>query len=332
VAATPQEQPQADSAMTKPDLRPMLATLTGQPFDDSDWIFETKWDGFRAIAVTRPGHAQLYSRRGHDISEKYPSICAALAAVKHEAVFDGELVALDARGRSRFQLLQNAERNQTHLLYCVFDLLYLDGKDLRDWPLLKRKATLEAVLPNSKLLLYSTHVAGDGIKAFKTAARAGEEGVIAKRAASRYESGKRTRDWLKVKASQEQEVVIVGFTAPKGQRRFFGALLLAVRDGKTWKYAGRVGAGFTHASLGELHDKLVPLITDTKPITEKVPNLAGTTWVKPKLVAQIKFTEWTAGGEMRHPVFLGLRTDKKAAEATRETPEPLPKAKPRKTK
>ncbi len=318
--------------MTKPDLRPMLATLTDQPFDDPDWIFETKWDGFRAIAVARPGRARLYSRRGHDISEKYPSICAALAAVKNEAVFDGELVALDAHGRSRFQLLQNAERSHTRLLYCVFDLLYLDNKDLRDWLLLQRKAALEAVLPKSKLLLYSTHVVGGGIKAFKAAARAGEEGVIAKRAASRYQSGKRTRDWLKVKASQEQEVVIVGFTAPKGQRRFFGALLLAVREGKIWNYAGRVGAGFSHARLGELHDRLVPLITDTKPIAEKVPNLAGTTWVKPKLVAEIKFTEWTAGGEMRYPVFLGLRTDKKATDVTRELPKPLRKAKPRKAK
>jgi bifunctional non-homologous end joining protein LigD len=316
----------------KPDLRPMLATLTDQPFDDRSWLFETKWDGFRAIAVARPGHARLYSRRGHDVSEKYPSICTALAAIKHEAVLDGELVALDSQGRSRFQLLQNAGRNSAHLLYCVFDLLYLDGKDLRRWPLLKRKEALERILPKSPLLLYSTHVAGAGIKAFNQAKREGEEGVIAKRADSLYESGTRTRDWLKVKASQEQEVVIVGFTAPRGSRRFFGALLLAVRDGKAWRYAGRVGAGFTHAKLGELHEKLVPLITDTKPIGEKVPNVANTTWVKPRLVAQIKFTEWTKGGEMRHPVFLGLRTDKPATQVTRETPKPLREAKPPKTK
>ena len=150
---------------------------------------------------------------------------------------------------------------------------------------------------------------------------------MAKLASSRYHSGQRTRDWLKVKASKVQEVVIVGFTAPKGQRRFFGSLLLAVRDGKSWKYAGRVGAGFAHASLGELHDKLVPLITDTKPIAEKVPNVAGTTWVKSKLVAEIKYTEWTKAGEMRHPVFLGLRTDKKATDVVREVPKPLRAAK-----
>lgn len=305
----------------KPDLRPMLATLTDKPFDDPDWVFETKWDGFRAIAVAGPGHASLYSRNGIDISRKYPSICAALAAIKHEAVLDGELVALDAHGRSRFQLLQNAERNAARLLYCVFDLLYLDGKDLRDWPLLKRKEALEKVLPKSPLLLYSTHVAGDGIKAFTKAKRAGEEGVIAKLASGTYESAKRTREWLKVKASQEQEVVIVGFTKPRGSRKCFGALLLAVRDGRRWKYAGRVGAGFSEKTLRALYAQMVPLITSAKPIEKKVPSEANTTWVKPKLVAEIKFTEWTAGGEMRHPVFLGLRTDKPATEVIREVPK-----------
>ncbi len=313
----------------KPDLRPMLATLTDQPFDDPAWIFETKWDGFRAIAVAEPGRASLYSRRGHDISAKYPTICAALAKIKQKAVFDGEVVALDETGRSRFQLLQNYGRNSVPLLECVFDLLYLDGKDLRDWPLLKRKEALKKILPKSKLLLYSTHVMGDGIKAFKQAARAGEEGVIAKLAGSQYHSGTRTREWLKVKASQEQEVVIVGFTKPRGQRRFFGSLLLAVRDGKDWVYCGRAGTGFTHASLAELYDALTPLITTTKPIAAKVPNEASTVWVKPKLVAEVKFTEWTEGGEMRHPVFLGLRTDKPASQVVREVPKPLLAAKPK---
>jgi bifunctional non-homologous end joining protein LigD len=314
--------------MKKPDLRPMLATLTDEPFDDPGWVFETKWDGFRAIAVTGPGHASLYSRNGNDISRKYPSICAALAAIKHEAVLDGELVALDEHGRSRFQLLQNVGRNAARLLYCVFDLLYLDGKDLRGKPLLERKQLLDQILPKSRLLLYSAHVAGDGIKAFNRAARAGEEGVMAKLASGRYYSGVRTREWLKVKASQEQEVVIVGFTAPRRSRKYFGALVLAVRDGKHWKYAGRAGTGFTQAGLRDLHAKLTPLITKVKPIPEKVPDEGSTTWVKPKLVAEAKFTEWTAAGEMRHPVFLGLRTDKKATEVTREMPKPLREAKP----
>jgi len=313
----------------KRDLRPMLATLTDKPFDDLDWVFETKWDGFRAIAVAGPGHAALYSRNGNNISDKYPTICAALAKIRHEGVIDGELVALDPHGRSRFQLLQNVGRSAARLLYCVFDLLYLDGADLRDKPLLERKELLKRTLPSSPLLRYSAHVVGQGLKAFEDAKRASEEGIIAKLAKGHYHSGTRTREWLKVKASQEQEVVIVGFTAPRGERRFFGSLLLAVREGKVWRYTGRAGTGFTHQRLRQLYEKLTPLITKVKPVSAKVPNQANTTWVKPKLVAEVRFTEWTAAGEMRHPVFLGLRTDKPATEVTKEMPKPLSEAKPR---
>jgi len=310
------------------ELRPMLATLTDKPFDDPDWVFETKWDGFRAIAVAKPGQAALYSRNLNDISRKYPSLCAALAKIKHEAVLDGELVALDEHGRSRFQLLQNAEREFARLLYCVFDLLYLDDKDLRGKTLLERKGALEKILPKSPLLLYSAHVVGEGIEAFNRAKRAHEEGVMAKLSISLYHSGMRTRDWLKVKASQEQEVVIVGFTAPRGSRKYFGALVLAVREGTGWRYVGRAGTGFDTKTLRTVYDTLVPLITDKKPIPQKVPDAGNTSWVKPKLVAEVKFTEWTAAGEMRHPVFLGLRTDKPATEVIREKPKPLSKAKP----
>jgi bifunctional non-homologous end joining protein LigD len=205
----------------------------------------------------------------------------------------------------------------------VFDLLYFDGEDLRDWPLLKRKRVLEKVLPKSPLLHYSTHVVGDGIDAFTKAKRAHEEGVIAKLADSRYHSGKRTREWLKVKASQEQEVVIVGFTKPRGSRKCFGALVLAVRDGKRWKYADRVGTGFDDKTLHALYAKLVPLITRAKPVEKRVPDEKNTTWVRPKLVAEVKFTEWTKGGEMRHPVYLGLRTDKPATQVVREVAKPI---------
>jgi len=299
----------------------MLATLTDKPFDNPDWIFETKWDGFRAVAVVAPGKAKLYSRNGLDISRKYPSIVDALAKIKESAVLDGELVALDARGRSRFQLLQNAEREKVRLLYCVFDLLYLDGMDTRKLKLIERKAALKAILPKSKLLLYSAHVARKGIAAFERAKRAGEEGVMAKLALSRYHSGVRTRDWLKVKAHQEQEVVIVGFTAPRRSRKYFGALVLAVREDGAWAYVGRAGTGFDAARLRDIHALMAPLFTDKKPVVAKVPNERSTTWIKPKLVAEVKFTEWTTGGEMRHPVFLGLRTDKKASEVVRELPK-----------
>ena len=306
----------------KPDLRPMLATLTDKPFDNPDWIFETKWDGFRLIAEIKDGSVALYSRNLIDVSSKYPSICRALSKIKGFAVIDGELVALDAQGRSRFQLLQNAEREKVRLMYCAFDLLYRGEEDLRGRPLIERKEMLEKLLPKNSLLHYSAHVWGDGIAAFRRAARAGEEGVMAKLASSLYYSGQRTRDWLKVKASLGQEVVIVGFTAPRRSREYFGSLLLAVRDGKVWRYVGRAGTGFDRDTLKSLHGLMVPLITTAKPVAEKVPDAGNTTWIKPKLVAEVKFTEWTAQGEMRHPVFLGLRTDKKATDVIREVPKP----------
>src|SRR5262245_39756776 len=225
------------------DLRPMLATLTDQLFDDPAWVFETKWDGFRVVALVKGGKARLYSRNGLDVSRKYPSICEALRATAYVAVFDGELVALDDKGRSRFQLLQNAEREATRLCYCVFDLLYLGRKDLRHRPLLERKEALEATLPRDPMLEYSTYVVGEGIAAFHRAQRAEEEGVVAKFASGLYYSGRRTREWLKVRVSQGQEAVIVGFTEPRRSRQCFGALVLAVREGSRWRYVGRVGTG-----------------------------------------------------------------------------------------
>jgi len=180
---------------------------------------------------------------------------------------------------------------------------------------------LEKILPRDPLLHYSIHVWDKGIAAFKRAARAGEEGVMAKFARGHYYSGQRSREWLKVKASLGQEVVIVGFTAPRRSRAYFGSLVLAVREGNRWRYVGRAGTGFDRESLKSLHALLVPLITKSKPIAEKVPDEANTTWVKPKLVGEVKFTEWTSKGEMRHPVFLGLRTDKKATDVIREIPK-----------
>jgi bifunctional non-homologous end joining protein LigD len=300
----------------------MLATLTDKPFDDPEWIFETKWDGFRLMAEIKDGSVALYSRNLIDLSSKYPSICAALRKVNGFAVIDGELVALDAHGRSRFQLLQNAEREKVRLLYCAFDLIYREEEDLRGRPLIGRKEMLEKLLPKDPLIHYSTHVRDKGIAAFRRASAAGEEGVMAKLATSRYYSGERTRDWLKVKASLGQEVVIVGFTAPRRSREYFGSLLLAVRDGKEWRYVGRAGTGFNREMLKSLHALMAPLITSSKPVPEKVPDAANTTWIKPKLVGEVKFTEWTAKGEMRHPVFLGLRIDKKATDVIREEPKP----------
>lgn len=305
------------------DYRPMLATLIDKPFDDKDWVFETKWDGFRMIADIKPNKVTLYSRNGTNVTARYPTIVKALKKIKLRAVIDGELVALDTKGRSRFQLLQNALNTKTRLEYCVFDLLFLDGKDLRKKTLLERKAELKKIMPKTSLLRFSEHRAKNGTRFFKEAKKANLEGIMAKRAAGLYYSGKRTREWLKIKAVHEQEVVIVGFTEPRRSRKYFGALVLAVRDGKRWKYIGRAGTGFDAAALKSIHAKLVPLVIDKKPVAEKVPDEAQTTWVRPHMVGEVKFTEWTSCGEMRHPAFLGLRDDKPASQVVREREKTL---------
>jgi bifunctional non-homologous end joining protein LigD len=304
-------------------LQPMLATLTDAPFDDADWVFEDKYDGFRMVACVEAGHVTLYSRNGKIISDSYVEVAQALERVKTDAVLDGELVALDSQGVSRFQLLQNALRHEAKLLYCVFDLMFSGGEDLRGLPLVERKKRLRNILPRHSLLAFSQHRKQYGTKFFREAEKHGLEGIMAKRARSTYQSGARTKDWLKIKTARRQEVVIAGFTAPRRSRPYFGALVLAVRDGKQWRYIGHVGTGFSHATLEELHGRLVPLRTASSAFRERVKDEAMTTWVKPKLVAEVKFTEWTTGGEMRHPVFLGLRDDKRAEDVVREEEKPL---------
>jgi bifunctional non-homologous end joining protein LigD len=296
----------------------MLATLTDAPFDDKGWVFEDKYDGFRMVAKIEGGKVTLYSRNGKIISHSYIEVARALEGVKGDAVVDGELVALDSGGVSHFQLLQNALRNEAKLRYCAFDLMFHDGEDLRSLPLLERKKRLRAILPRDKLIAFSRHRKTFGVKFFEEAGRQGLEGIMAKRAVSRYVSGGRTADWLKMKASKRQEVVIAGFTAPRRTRPFFGSLVLAVREENVWRYIGHVGAGFSHKTLEELHGALLTLRITKSPFRGKVKDEAVTTWVKPSLVAEVKFTEWTTSGEMRHPVYLGLRTDKRAGDVIRE--------------
>ena len=298
----------------------MLATLVDAPFDDKTWVFETKWDGFRLITENR-GHAvRLWSRNGIDVTTRYAVLLPALQKIDGWCVIDGELCALDAHGRSRFQLLQNALNKKAKLLYVVFDALFVGGKDIREKPLLERKRILKALMPRDPLLRYSEHIAEFGRREFAKAERAHEEGVIAKRAAGLYYSGKRTREWLKFKAVHEQEVVIVGYTEPRRSRKYFGSLVLAVRDNamKRWVYAGHVGTGFDEAALRSLYATMQPLRTDKKPFDQKVKDEKATTCLIPKLVGEVKFTEWTSEGEMRHPAFLGLRKDKNAFDVIRE--------------
>lgn len=308
------------SRIAKAALKPMLATLIDAPFDDPDWVFETKWDGYRALAKIDAGKVTLLSRRGTIITRDYPGIAAALTKLKqvHQCVIDGELVALDSRGRPRFQLLQNARNARTRLVYYVFDLLFLDGQDLRRSPLVERKQLLKALLKSSKAIRYSRHSKRNGKAAFRAARRRGDEGVMAKRAQGLYLSGKRTREWLKIKTVLRQEVVIVGYTRPKRSRQHFGALVLAVRKRNKWQYVGRAGTGFDRDNLKYIHSKLLPLRSARKPIEAEVPDERSTIWVRPHLVGEVKFTEWTRDGQMRHPAFLGLRTDKPARSVVRE--------------
>jgi bifunctional non-homologous end joining protein LigD len=303
-----------------PAYRPMLATLVDKPFDDKAWVFETKWDGFRLITEKR-GHAvRLWSRNGIDVTKRYAVLLPALQKIDGSCVIDGEICALDAHGRSRFQLLQSALYKKARLLYVLFDALFVGGKDIREKPLLERKERLRTLLPRDPLLRFSKHVPEYGKREFAKAQRAHEEGLIAKRATGLYYSGKRTREWLKFKAVHEQEVVIVGYTEPRRSRKYFGSLVLAVRDkgAKRWVYAGHVGTGFDQAALKSLYGVMQALRTNEKPFDQKVKDEKATTWLIPKLVGEVKFTEWTSEGEMRHPVFLGLRSDKAAADVVRE--------------
>ena len=274
-------------------LQPMLATLIDAPFDDQKWVFEDKYDGFRMVATIEGGEVTLYSRNGKIISHNYIEVAKALEGVKHDAVIDGELVAIGTDGVSHFQLLQNARRHEAKLQYCAFDLMFQDGDDLRGLSLLERKKRLKAILPKHKLIAFSHHRATFGTKFFREADRNGLEGIMAKRADSQYLSGARTDNWLKIKTSKRQEVVIVGSTAPRRTRPCFGALALAIREGKEWRFIGHVGTGFNHETLKELHGKLIKLKMGKSPFPKKVRGEAVTTWVKPTLVAEVKFTEWT---------------------------------------
>src|SRR5688572_3812247 len=287
-------------------LQPMLATLVDRPFDDKAWVFETKWDGFRTIADIKRRKVVLYSRNGQVVTGRYAAVAEALQGIRHDCVLDGELVALNREGVSRFQLLQNALRSKAALRYCVFDIMFLDGRDLRGLTLLERKKRLESILVAHELLKYSRHRLEHGRKYFAEAERRKEEGIIAKRAASLYFSGKRSMEWQKIKTSARQEVVIAGYTKPRRSRRYFGSQVLAVRKGAQWQYVGHAGTGFNAHSLRNVYKRLQTLRATKKPFREKVRYEAQTTWVRPRLVGEVKFAEWTRKGEMRHPVFVGM--------------------------
>lgn len=289
----------------------MLASLGDSPFDNPEWLFETKYDGYRALALCDgKGKVQLYSRNLLSFNQMYAPLVQQLSKIKHACLLDGEIVVEDTKGRSSFQLLQNYENEPWRLKYYVFDLLMLDKKLTIDLPLLERKDLLELLLGKFKLsnVFYSAHVIAKGKQLFKRAKQKGWEGIIAKHGYSAYRPGKRTTDWLKIKLTQEQEAVIIGITPPKGSRAFFGALLLGAYVKGKLQFTGKCGTGFTDKDLEQLYQKFKPLFTEKVPVTQPA-GINQIQWLKPKLVCQVKFTEWTTDGSMRHPVFMGLRLD-----------------------
>jgi bifunctional non-homologous end joining protein LigD len=292
----------------------MLATLVDVPFTRSNWIFEEKYDGVRILAYKEGTRVTLISRNAIDRTEHYPEIAQAVLALKSETLLlDGEVVVFDANGVSRFELLQQGKGKPE---YAIFDCLYRDGKDLRRDPLSLRRGILEGLSRLGPKLRLSAKLDPDGLKAFRIASRKGLEGVVCKNLEAVYESS-RSREWLKVKVHHEQEFVIGGFTKPKGTRSAFGALLLGVYDRKGLLYTGKVGTGFDEETLSNLRHKFQPIIQSKSPFVE-LPKEPDATFLKPELVAQISFAEWTKEGKLRHPVYLGLRDDKKAKEVRRE--------------
>ena len=299
----------------------MLATLSDKPFDDDDWLFEIKWDGYRGICtIDERGKMKLISRNGLDLLAKFPDmedLAQAFSSVP--IVVDGEIVSLDKKGRSDFQRLQYYGKERVALTYVAFDVLYADGQDLRKHPLDERKALLERLIADETLVMYSKHIVGKGTKLYEQAKRNDLEGIIAKKRASTYQE-RRSRDWLKIKAQFEQEFVIGGWTEPKGSRSGFGALLLGVYEDKKLRYVGSVGTGFSSKLLGEIYARLKKLERKTSPFVNDVIANAPVHFTKPELVAEVRFTEWTRDRYLRQPAYLGLREDKDPKDVVAELP------------
>jgi bifunctional non-homologous end joining protein LigD len=301
-----------------------LATLVDDAPTGDGWVHEIKFDGYRMLSRVDDGECVIVSRNGKEWTASFPTIANALVRLPMKSGWiDGEIVVLDANGRTSFQALQNvlSEGLSAKLVYYVFDLPYADGYDLRDATLVERKKLLAKIVGEGSVVRYSDHVAGDGPQFFAQACRLGVEGIVSKRADSRYVAT-RSRDWQKVKCTERQEFVIGGYTNPQGSRTGFGALLLGVYDGDALRYCGKVGTGFTDDTLTALTTKLETLATDKPPFVNPPTGAEARRahWVRPELVAEVAFTEWTRDGTLRHPSFQGLREDKSPREVVRETP------------
>jgi bifunctional non-homologous end joining protein LigD len=299
-------------------VEPMKAVLTEDRFSDPSWVFERKLDGLRCLAFKDASGVRMLSRNKLSFNDRFPAIAGALQRdPASDFVIDGEIVAF-ARGKSTFEVLQQRGEHPAQLYLYVFDVLYAGGEDVSGLPWRERKALLRETIAFDGPIRLTQHRNRDGERLFHEACQNGWEGLIAKRADAPYTHG-RSRDWLKFKCGFEQELVIGGFTAPRGSRTDLGALLVGHYEGRQLRYAGKVGTGFTQATLRDLATRLAKLPRDGSPFADEIKE-RNVTWVQPKLVAQIGFSEWTRDGRLRHPRFLGLRDDKSAKEVVREFP------------
>lgn len=296
-------------------IKPMLASVREKPFDDDEWIFENKYDGYRTIAVINAQQVDLFSRNEISFNANFKPIADELKQIDHTVVLDGEIVVENDSGRADFQLLQNYMKTGIgNLKYYVFDLLNLDGNLITELSLLERKELLKILFNKYSFsnVFYSEHTVGEGIKQFEKAIKNKTEGIIAKRVDSTYTINRRSTNWLKIKTANEEEAIIIGITEPKNSRKYFGAILLGQYDGKKLQYIGKCGTGFTETVLKDLYSQLEPYFIDNSPLDEKIPIRDKIQWVQPKVVCQVKFSEWTQDQHLRHPVYLGTRIDKKA--------------------
>jgi bifunctional non-homologous end joining protein LigD len=311
-----------ERALLRPEPRPervtpMKALLTDERFSDPEWVYERKLDGIRCIAIKAERQVRLLSRNDLSLNGRFPEVVSALERDGvTDVVLDGEVVAF-AGAQTSFERLQQRAERPVSIFYYVFDILHLEGHDVTALPWRARKSLLRHALAFHGPVRLTPHRNRDGEALYREACRKGWEGLIAKRADAPYVHG-RSRDWLKFKCSAEQELVIGGYTAPKGSRTDLGALLLGYYDDGKLRYAGKVGTGFTQATLRDLATRLQPLVQEASPFADEVRE-RHVTWARPDLVAQVGFSEWTRDGRLRHPRFLGLRDDKAATEVVRES-------------
>ncbi len=316
------------------DISPMLATLVDKPFDEEGWLYEVKWDGYRTIVYLQDGEVQMRSRNNKSFNEKFYSLYNALQQWKINAVLDGEIIVINDKGISNFSNLQNwrSEADGELILY-LFDVLWLDGYNLMNLPLIERKEILSSIAPDSGVIRISESFNAGATEFFEVAKKLNLEGIIAKRISSIYLPDKRSKEWLKIKTGKRQEVIIGGFTNNEGSNKLFSALLVGVNENGILKYTGKIGTGFSQKLQQQMMQQFKPLITDEMPFDFEPdinkpsrfrpnPPQATATWLKPELVCEVSYAEITPDGVMRHPSFEGMRIDKNATDIHLEKEKP----------